>query len=299
MELRQLITFRMVASTLNFSRAAAALNYVPSNITLQIQALEGELGVRLFDRLGKQVVLTDAGKQFLFHVDRVLNNIEEARLSVSDNHDMTGTVTIGANEMHCAYRLPKVLQLYRKRCPDVQLIFRPTPNEDLKQSLYDGRNDVVFILDQPMNSSGLLIELLIEEPFRLYAEPNHPLTKKSEIHLEDLRGELLLLNEKGCTYRTFFDQALVREGIDRLHMNLEFSSAEAIKQCAISGIGIAFLPQLAVSGELERGELVVLPWEMSELRVATQMAWHREKWISPAILAFLNVARESLSRISC
>ncbi|CDN44297.1 LysR substrate-binding domain-containing protein [Paenibacillus sp. P22] len=72
-----------------------------------------------------------------------------------------------------------------------------------------------------------------------------------------------------------FDQALAREGIVRLHMNLEFSSAEAIKQCAMSGIGIAFLPQLAVSGEFERGELPILPCEMTELRVATQTAWHK------------------------
>lgn len=79
MELRQLIIFRMAATHLSFSRAAVALNYVQSNVTAQIQVLEEELGVRLFDRLGKRVVLTDAGRQFLRYVDQILGLVDEAR----------------------------------------------------------------------------------------------------------------------------------------------------------------------------------------------------------------------------
>ncbi|BBH20011.1 LysR family transcriptional regulator [Paenibacillus baekrokdamisoli] len=293
MELRQLVTFRTVTSTLNFSRAAAALNYVPSNVTMQMQALEEELGVRLIDRLGKQLVLTDAGNRFLLYVDKVLNTLDEARIVMCESEQVTGTVTVSANEVLCAYRLPALFRRFREHHPSVRLIFRPTPSDYLKQSLCDGKADVVFLLDEPLRSTGLAIESLIEEPFQLLVAPNHPLLKWSNLLPEHFQGELFLLNEKGCTYRTLFDRALTREGIDST-MNLEFSSAEAIKQCAMVGLGIAFLPEMVVANELDRGELVALSWEMPELRVVTQMLWHKEKWLSPAISAFLDIARDTL-----
>lgn len=155
MELRQLITFRTVASTLNFTRAAEVLGYVPSNVTMQIKALEDELGVRLFDRLGKQLVLTAAGKRFLTHIQGVLNKLDEARSVVHDNEVLSGTLTISANEVICAYRLPAVFQRFRSQHPGVRLIFRSVPNQELKQTLFEGTADVVFMLDEPIRSSDL------------------------------------------------------------------------------------------------------------------------------------------------
>lgn len=294
MELRQLNTFRTVASTLNFSRAAEVLNYVPSNVTMQIKALEEELGVRLFDRLGKQLVLTTAGKRFLTHVQGVLTKLDEARSVVHDNEILSGTLTISANEVICAYRLPTVFQLFRSQHPGVRLIFRSVPNQQLKQTLFEGTADVVFMLDEPIRSTGLAVEPLLEETFRLFAAPDHPLAKLTVIQLEDFHGEVFLTNEKGCPYRTMFDRAFEKGGIDSITY-LEFQSAEAIKQCAISGIGIAFLPEIVVEAEVERGELVALPWQIPDLHVYTQMVWHKDKWLSPIMLSFIEAAREVLA----
>ncbi|GIP22285.1 LysR family transcriptional regulator [Paenibacillus sp. J22TS3] len=295
MELRQLITFRTVASTLNFSRAAEALNYVPSNVTMQIKALEDELGVRLFDRLGKQLVLTHAGKRFLTQIQSVLDKLDEARSAVHDNEVLSGTLTISANEVICVYRLPAVFQRFRSQHPGVRLIFRSVPNQELKQALFEGTADVVFMLDEPIRSSGLAVEPLLEETFRLFAAPDHPLTKRTVLQLDDFHGEVFLTNEKGCPYRTMFDRSFEKEGIESITY-LEFQSAEAIKQCAISGIGIAFLPEIVVEAEVERGELVALPWQIPDLHVYTQMSWHKDKWLSPIMLSFIEAAREVLLR---
>ncbi|MCM3258146.1 LysR family transcriptional regulator [Paenibacillus lautus] len=294
MELRQLITFRTVASTLNFSRAAEVLSYVPSNVTMQMKALEDELGVRLFDRLGKQLVLTTAGQRFLTHVQSVLDQLEEAKTVVHDNEVLSGTLTISANEVICAYRLPAVFQLFRSRHPGVRLIFRSVPNQELKQTLFEGSADVVFMLDEPIRSSGLAVEPLLEETFRLFAAPDHPLAKRTVLRLEDFHEEVFLTNEKGCPYRTMFDRSFEKEGIDSITY-LEFQSAEAIKQCAISGIGIAFLPEIVVEAEVERGELVALPWQIPDLQVYTQMLWHKDKWLSPIMMSFIEAAREILA----
>ncbi|MGG1597517.1 LysR family transcriptional regulator [Paenibacillus naphthalenovorans] len=293
MELRQLNTFCTVASTLNFTRAAEVLNYVPSNVTMQIKALEEELDVRLFDRLGKQLVLTSAGKRFLIHARSVLDKLDEARSVVHDNESLSGTLTISANEVICAYRLPAVFRHFRSQHPSVRLIFRSVPNQELKQSLFEGSSDIVFMLDEPIRSSGLAVEPLLEETFRLFAAPDHPLARQKELQLEDFHGEVFLTNEKGCPYRTMFDRSFEKEGIDSITY-LEFQSAEAIKQCAISGIGIAFLPEIVTEAEVERGELVALPWQIPDLHVYTQMLWHKDKWLSPILLSFIEAAREVL-----
>ncbi|ASK62349.1 LysR family transcriptional regulator [Virgibacillus phasianinus] len=295
MEIRQLITFRTVALTLNFTRAAEALNYVPSNVTMQMKALEEELDTQLIDRLGKQIVLTDAGKRFLFHAEKVLNSLDEAQLAMKENDELTGTLTISANEVLCSYRLPAVFRSFRSRYPGIRLIFRPFGNDQLKPSLYEGRTDIVFMLEEPVRSTNLSIEPLMEEPFRLLVAPDHPLAKKANLHPEDFQGEPFLLTEKGCTYRTLFDRSLEQQGVNEGITNLEFTSAEAIKQCAIAGIGIAFLPEIAVKAELERGELVSLPWEMPDLQIVTQMLYHKDKWLSPAIKAFLEITRDVIA----
>lgn len=258
---------------------------------MQIKALEEELDVRLFDRLGKQLVLTTAGKRFLTHVQDILNKLNEARSVVHDNEILSGTLTISANEVVCAYRLPDVFKLFRSRYPGVRLIFRSVPNQQLKQTLFEGTSDVVFILDEPIRSTGLAVEPLTEETFRFFAAPVHPLAKQTVLQLEDFHGEVFLINEKGCPYRTMFDRAFKKGDIDNIS-SLEFQSAEAVKQCAISGIGIAFLPEIVTEAEVELGELVALPLRIPDLHVYTQMSWHKDKWLSPIILSFIEAARE-------
>lgn len=294
MELRQLNTFHTVATTLNFTRAAEALNYVPSNVTMQIKALEEELNVRLFDRLGKQLVLTTAGRRFLIHVQEILNKLDEARDSIHDNEILSGTLTISANEVVCAYRLPEIFKLFRLRYPGVRLIFRSVLNLQLKQTLFEGSSDVSFILDEPILSKGLAVEALTEETFQFFVAPDHPLAKRSSLQLEDFHGEVFLINEKGCPYRTMFDRTFINGDIDSISP-LEFQSAEAIKQCAISGIGIAFLPEIVTEFEVKRGELVALPWRTSDLDVYTQMVWHKDKWLSPIIVSFIETVREVMT----
>lgn len=258
-----------------------------------MKSLEEELDTQLIDRLGKQIVLTEAGKRFLLHAEKVLNSVDEAHLAMKENEELTGTLTISANEVLCSYRLPAVFRSFRARYPGIRLIFRPFANQQLKPSLYEGRMDIVFMLDEPIHSTNLVIEPLIEESFLLLVAPDHPLAQKLNFRSEDFQGEPFLLTEKGCTYRTLFDRSLEQQGVKESINNLEFTSAEAIKQCAIAGIGIAFLAEIAVKAELERGELVSLPWEMPNLQIVTQMLFHKDKWLSPAIKAFLEITRNN------
>ncbi|MGE6668579.1 LysR family transcriptional regulator [Paenibacillus xylanexedens] len=293
MEIRQLKTFWTLASTCSFSQTAELLSYVPSTITMQIKSLEEELGVKLLDRLGKKVVLTDAGQQFLPYATKILNDVEEAKCISSQHGELAGTVVIGADEVLCAYLLPALFKRFRADYPGVRLLFRPLSGQELKTSLREGHADVVFVLDEPMNSKDLHSEFLKDETFQMVVSPDHMLASRSALVIDDFHKQHFLLTEKNCSYRTYFDQSITKKGADAL-TELEFHSVEAIKQCVAAGLGIALLPEMALKKELSDGEVVALPWDLSDISFSAQMLWHREKWISPSMAAFMEVAKSEL-----
>lgn len=288
MELRQLVIFRVAATHLNFSRAAVELNYVQSNVTSQIQVLEEELGVRLFDRLGRRVVLTDAGRQLLRYTEQILGLVDEARIAVATGQEPAGTIVLAAPETLCTYRLPPLLQCFRQQFPRVQVLFQPTSVADLQRSVSEGVVDAAFMLDAPLQAADLIIEPLVREPLLVVAPPDHHLAGAAKVEPADLQGEPVILVE-GCTYRTWFKRTLHAAGVYP-SLNLAMNSVEAIKQCVIVGMGITILPAVTVSAELAGGKLAVLNWT-EEFAAVTQMLWHKDKWLSPALSAFLETAR--------
>ncbi|NPV69593.1 MAG: LysR family transcriptional regulator [Firmicutes bacterium] len=294
MDVRELKTFRMVASTLNFTQAAAALGYVQSSVTAHIQALEEELGVRLFDRLGKRVALTGAGERLLKYADRVLALMEEARTAVSGEGDPAGSLVISAPETLCTYRLPSILHRFRQRFPQVRISFRPAPCANLRRLVGEGMLDLAFVLEESFESVSLTVERLVVEPVDLIVPPGHRLASLQEVRAADLEGEPVLLTELGCAYRNQFERALIASGVYPSEA-LEFSSVEAIKQCVIAGIGVAVLPAVTVAAEISAGQLVALRWADHPIEVVTQMIWHKDKWISPALRAFVGVVHEVLA----
>ena len=292
MELRQLETFRAVATELSFTRAALALDYAQSSVTAQIQALESELGVRLFDRLGRRVALTDAGQRLLEYAERLLSLAEEARTALADGDEPSGTLTIGAPETIMTYRLPAVLQRFRTRFPRVRLLFRPTPNAELQRAIGDGSLDVGFGLGEPMQSRGLAVEMLGTEPLAIVASPEHPLAGAERVEPQQLQRETLLLTRPGCGYRALFSSTLSAVGV-QMAGGLDFGSVEAIKQCVAARLGIAALPRAAVTTELGDGRLVELAWAGPPLAVTRQLLWHPAKAWSAPLRAFLEIAREN------
>lgn len=295
MELRHLASFRTVAATLNFTRAAEALGYVQSSVTAQIQALEEELGMPLFDRLGKRVLLTEAGRRLVPYADKMVNLADEARAAVCESTVPMGTLVLTAPETLCTYRLPGLLREFRMRYPHVRLLLRPASFAELRRLVAEGVLDMAFVLEEPTSpSASLHIESLVTEALVLVAPPEHPLAARERVVAADLEGEPVLLTETGCSYRNLFERALAAGGV-RPTTALEFSSVEAIKQFVMAGMGIAVLPEVVVAADLAAGRLAALAWAGEELRVVTQMLWHRDKWVSPALAAFLEMARELLA----
>lgn len=294
MELRQLQTFREVTRTLSFTRTANTLNYAQSSVSAQIQALEEELNVTLFDRLGRGIVLTDAGQRLIPYVDKILALADEAQKVVTGDTEPSGVLTIGAPETICAYRLPTVVQAYRRRYPNVDIVFRPDLNSaDWDGMLREGAVDAVLTLSRPYQSRAANVEHLRQEPIIVAAHAEHRLAQLTTIHTDELHTETLIHTEAGCQYRAAFERMLRNVGVTPANV-LEFHSLEAIKQCALTGMGIAVIPQVVIQPELASGRLVALNVEGIEFNMITQLIWHKDKWISPALGAFLVMARAML-----
>lgn len=292
MEFKQLKTFKVATEELNFTRAAEILNYSQSNVTTQIKGLEEELGVRLFERLGRKLVLTESGEKFLIYVEKILRLAEESKQAVGNGQNSGGTLTIAAQESQCTYRLPAVLQEFRRRCPQVQLIFRPDLTDaEIRVQLHQGLLDAALLLEPPVESGTLSVEPLVYEPIVVITHPEHRLIKKVTVHPRDLEGEQIIVTEDGCHYRRKFEQTLGNAGIYP-NNKLEFASVEAIKQCVIKGLGVTALPEITVKAEVATGSIRILPWIGEAFNVVTQLAWHKDKWLSPSLLSFVKVCKE-------
>lgn len=291
MELKQLMIFQTAAEELNFTRTAEILCFAQSSITAQIRSLEEELGVPLFERLGKRVILSEAGYRLKLYADRILSLAEEAKVTVGGNVEPSGTLTICASETQCTYRLPSLLHQFQTRFPKVQLVFRPGIAEaDLGGLLAKGLIDAVLISMTPITSDNLIVELLVPEPIVIVSHPDHVLAHKPEVTPLDLNGQPLLVTEE-CDYRRIFEESLTEAGVQPLS-KLELGDVEAIKKCVMAGIGIAALPKIAVETEVAQGRMAVLKWVGPDFPIVTQLVWHKDKWMSPALRAFLEVARE-------
>lgn len=296
MEVRQLQIFCTLADELSFTRTAERVHTVQSNVTTQIKTLEEELGTPLFDRLAKRVVLTEAGRRFLPYAEKALTAMLEGHSAVRHGSEPAGPLRIGAPESVLTYRLPEVLQAFRKRYPQVELIFRPYWDDTLYAVLEGGKVDLAICMADTVDRAQCASVRLRTEKVYLIAPPENALAAKRAVHPEDLAGQLLLLTEAGCAYRKKLDEMLASCKV-RAGNITEFSSVEAIKQCATAGMGIALLPEIVVAAELKNKQLQGLRWAGPDLDIATHIVWHKDKWLSPGMLAFLEMVREKLQAV--
>jgi DNA-binding transcriptional LysR family regulator len=293
MEIRQLKTFRTVAHLLSFKQAAEYLHYAQSSISAQIQALEEELGVQLFDRLGRGILLTEAGNSLLNYAEKILDLANETRTEVSAAKEPKGSLTIKVPETFGVHRLPPVIKQFRSRFPKVRLNFTTCTHEGLQKDLRKGVTDLAFLLTESFQAADLEAEALGIETLILVTYPEHPLVKKSVVYTKDLKDETLLFSKVDCSYRRTVESAFKIERI-RYDNTLEFNSVEAIKHCVMTGVGISVLPEITVAKDIFEGRLAPLSWNEGALEVAALMIWYKDRWISPTLNAFMETVKELL-----
>lgn len=292
LDLRLVRTFAEVAKTRSFTKAANQLYYAQSSVTAQVQALESDLGVPLFNRMGRQIELTEAGKQFLVYAEKLMNLADEARLSIQKSGEIVGPLVISAAESLLTYRLPTLLRTFQTKYPNVDLMLHPGVTCATETALSPGV-DLAITIDELVEIPQLLTQKVRKERMLAVVASNHLLAQQKKVTAAEIARQQILLTERSCSYRALFERTLLHEG-GRVNQQLEFASVEALKQCAMARMGVAVLPEIVVAHELKEGSLVALPWPRRSLHVYTQLIRHRDKWFSPVMQAFWSMTMELL-----
>ena len=153
MELRNINTFLKVAATQNFSKAAEQLGYSQSAVTIQIRQLEKELGISLFERIGKRVYLTERGAEFTSYANEIMRMTSRASLFAKDKKEVSGTIRIGGVESVCTALLPELLLSFHKQYPKVKTVIKSGTTEKLMEMAKSNAIDFVFTLDRKICSA--------------------------------------------------------------------------------------------------------------------------------------------------
>lgn len=294
MEIKQLNTFLVVAKTGSFSVAAKTLGYSQPTVTTHIQLLEKELNIKLFERLGHKINLTFQGERLFYHSENILKYFSEAIADISSNGSITGKITIGANESFSVARLPDIFKHFLTRYPDVDISLRFGSVDEIHEQLQNNGVDVAFFLTREISFSDLKIETLLTEQIVVVTAPGHSFSAKKHVTVRDFENQVLILTQKNCTFRLMIDSLIKQEQVHP-HSLIEINNIEAIKQLVASGLGITIMPRISVANEIEQGLLTEISWCGSQLPVYTQLAYHKDKWLSPTMVKFLQETEHILT----
>ena len=281
MEVADLTTFAAVARCEGITRAAKELHTVQSNVTNRIKALEQEVGMRLFERHSRGVVLTSAGERLLPYAARAAALLQEATATARDDGQAKGTLTIGTMETTVAVRLPPVLAAFGALCPAVELVVRAGPTAELVDKVLANEVDGAFVAG-PIDHPALQVERAFEEELVL-------VTSRRWADLSILRNDpaplTALMFRNGCSYRQKLEQLLVQIGKPAFK-RLEFGSLDGILGCVAADVGITLLPRQVVDRYPAPAELLVHQVDVSIARAPTLFIRRKEAYETTAMKAF-------------
>ncbi len=261
--LRQMKVFESVARNLSYTRAAAELFLSQPAVSMQVRQLERQLGVSLFERLGKRVHLTEAGREVYQYSRSVAQQLDEMETLLADLKGLnSGRLRISVAST-ANYFVPNLLATFHKRFPGVTVSLDVTNRETLIGQLSDNTVDLV-IMGQPPASLDVDAQAFMGNPLVVVAPPGHSLARGKNVPLKRLQEETFLVREPGSGTRIAMERFFTERGI-RLKTGMEVGSNEAIKQSVQAGLGLGLLSRATIEQELTLKRLIIL--QVAELPI--------------------------------
>lgn len=288
MEIRNITTFMRVAELNSFSKAAEQLGYSQSAVTVQIRQLEQELNIRLFERIGKHIRLTEDGNQFLSRALDILNAVDAAKTVSHKQESPSGTLRIGTAESLLISVLPSIIMEFRKRCPHVEISIRTGGIGELFDMVKQNDVDLLFFLDKKINFPEWIKVFEHSESIVFVASSKHPLTKCRNIPLETIFEEPFLLTEKSISYRYELEQMAAAANVE-IHPFLETGNTEVITKLLLQNAGISYLPEYVVRDYIRANRLAILDVACPKLQMWSQLVYHKNKWVTPQMKSFIEI----------
>jgi DNA-binding transcriptional LysR family regulator len=292
MEFDHLKGFYYVAKLGSFTEAAGHLYVTQPAISLQVKALEKEIGEKLFDRIGRKIRLTHAGSLLYAQVAELIGRLDDIQRTVGELQKLDrGRLHLGASDTTSMYFLPGLLKEFAREYPGVDLCITSLMSDQINQRVSDRELDLGLVTLSPC-SLPLETIPLFQQRLVLITDTEHGLAARKHVNLSDLSGESFIALEGQSVTRTRIDEHFhqARCGVSVV---LELSNFEIIKEYVKAGLGISLVPEVAV--KKARSELAVVSLKQP-LSVGVGITYRKDRELSKSSRAFLDMARDHFRR---
>jgi len=280
MNTKNLETLMAIIETGSFQKAATRLDYTPSAVTSQIKQLENELSIKLFEKIGRKMELTQAARDILPFIEAILNNVEQLNNYKKDISEITGTLRLVAPDSIFIYNMQPIIKEILHTAPNIHLIVNSLPSNEINQAIVDGSADIGIDCDKGNFPESLIHKSLRSVAACLIASPFIDPKETDFITPHQRKPFAIIGNEPKANYQTALMEYLDAKDIV-LRPFMKFQSIEAVKRSVMNDLGIAYVPKFSVLDELKNGSLVQLKTELDSKLYPSVCVYHKNKWLSP------------------
>lgn len=294
---RQLRAFVALARTGSFTVAAKELFLSQSAVSHSMKALENDVGCRLFDRVGKKVLLTQAGESLLHHADKILREMTSARAGLQQLGKWgVGRLRIGASPTACQYILPAVLREFKESFPKCLIAIEPGDTLEAIESVRDNKIDLAVTLE-PRNEDQFEFHPLFTDDLAFIVGPMHPWAQEGHVVRQEIpRQSYILYNKNSYTFRMVQDYFRKEDMV--LNTVIELGSMEAIKELVKLGLGVGIIAPWITQKEIQEKSLVALPLGRRKLKRSWGVIHWRGRRLSLAEETFLGLCRAATADLA-
>jgi len=286
MNLQHLKSFMAVARNRNYTRAAEELFLTQSAVSQQIRQLEQELGLKLFEQIGKKVHLTEAGKILENEATRILAQVRQTHEIMEELSGLKrGRIRVGASTTPGVYLIPQIMAAFRNVHPGVETNLVIDNTLTIEKQILSNDLDLAFV-GRRLSRKDLIEKPFLEDRLVPIAPVEHSLASEHGISPGRMAEQPFILREKGSATRELVE-AWARKKRINLKVSYEFDNPEAIKMAVISGLGISILSAYAVSWELKTKRLTILDIKGDRIKRPLTLIYHKDKQHTTASLAFI------------
>lgn len=292
MDMKNINTFIYTAELGSFTKAAELLGYSQSTVSFQIRQLEEELGTVLFERINRTVTLTDRGKEILRYAHRMKQLAGEMQEMVQPKQEVRGHLRIAMSDSLCEEIAEKLFVLLQRKYPEVTMKIVIAGTDEMFRLLNQNQVDFVYTLDRHIYHSDYVIVTESQEAVHFVTGYQNSLNGKKQIPLQELICQPFILTEKEMSYRRMLSEYLASRSLE-IQPFFEVGNTELIcRMLEKNASAISLLPDYVTEKAVQEKRLVRLDVKDFQLAIWKQLLYHRDKWISPQMQAFMNVIKE-------
>lgn len=294
MELHYLRIFHTIAKYMSFKKASEVLHVSQPALSIQIKKLENGTGLKLFNKIGNRIVLSEDGEMLHGYTQRIFTVVEELENHIQNLGDeVAGIINLGASNTPGAYILPKVIGEMKRRYPKVTVNLHVADTSEIANLIENGTLDVAVNGGKGNYNSSIFAEKLFNDRLVIVASPENPLASKDSIDIQELADTAFVIHSTTSQLYTYYKSFIEAYGLPE-NVGMHFGSIDAIKYAIYADLGVSILPFYAVKSEIEKGMLVGLKINCDWLEYPYSLIYNKNKHLSVTARKFIEILKEVL-----